>query len=329
MQYDELMRHTPYDFAKDYPWVAAAMAPGPDGIYGSAANPLAYFDDIWEETGPWGSGMWLKFKVRSGIKFHGDADGVGGLDDLTPEDVRFTLLFTRDCGPGVAWSYPSVADVAQVDTQAQDPSLNADEVKVYINVKTYWAHYWIMYFYVLNKKLWSAANTAFGWGYDMVNDQPGVGWDPLGVKAYKPETDDGNANGIPDLAEDGAGPWVFKSWTKGDTMLLEAFKGGTYYKTQEEITSYLAASFHRSGNVNYEGAKFQASYPLIDWEVSVVDGMYVARGFNTQKSPPWPVNYPDGIDWNQFNLDADFDVNLWIFGYDLWVYGTYYKRDAG
>jgi len=330
--YDTLLRHTPWELTADYPWLVEAMGPGPDLVLGDATHPWGYFDDKWYDEGTWtppgqpaNSGMTMKWKLRSGVTFHGDADGVGGLDPLTPEDVRWSFLFRKQCGPGIAYEYWSMDAVDHIDTNAQDGSLGAMEFKVYLNVKSYWAKYWIGYTAPMNKKLWQAVGTAKGWDYNFATNTAGSGFTGLEVKAYHPWEEKVVDGTHWDLTLDGTGPWVFQNFVPGESITYTAFTGSGYYKTQDEIADYTNEAFHRAGNVNYPGSQWQAQYIArgdgINQKVQEEDNTYVSAAFGTDKD-----NYPAGVTIGSYNVDSDFDRNNIVYTFDLHQVGVNFKK---
>ena len=309
--YEPLISHTPYDITAEYPWLAEATGTGPDGVYGSPEHPEAYFDDEWYIPGTWAGGMTQTWRLREGITFHNG-------DPVTPEDARWGYQFRKDCGPGVSFEYPSMVFIDHSDTQAQDPTLGPRDLKVYLSVASNWAFYWVGYTDVLNKNIWRAANDRYGWGYDFDNNQPGPDWDPIRVSAYHPDVDDGNNNGIPDLKEDGSGPWVFENWVHGQTITMSAYTGASpgYHKTQTEITEFVTMAFHKAGNVNYDGSVNEDVYlgePTwgTDGVIDLLDVMFIG----------WAVGVTTGgthgVGWDLYNADCNYDYDDDV---DVWDY---------
>jgi len=179
LSYDSLIDLDPFNLAQEYGWLAEPREAGVDGILGTA-------DDVFETIGTWtftkgfnpdtgpipGTGTTVTFTVRDNAKWH---DGT----PVTPQDVQFSIIFTRDCGPGVAWNYMSVMDVSHVDTHNEDPSLGANDVKIYFNVVSYWAAHWAGYLPILAKHIWigssPSANSTFGWGYPWPSQHAKIG----------------------------------------------------------------------------------------------------------------------------------------------------------
>lgn len=227
--YDSLLVRNPYDLSKDFGFMVTSWSSG-----------------TWNWTDDEGlhNAVYADFALRPGIKFH---DG----NSLTPEDVKFSLEFTRDCGPGVAWNYPTVMDVENVTITG------SNSVRVYYNVVTPWVLHWSGYMPILEKAIWMAANTKFGWGYNPVTH---TFVDSSKVRSYHPwesgALGDANNNGVIDLREDGTGPWKY---VDADTKLmewveLEAWR--QFYIDQDEVTNYLAQAFHDVGDVNKNGQVF-------------------------------------------------------------------------
>jgi len=257
-------------------------------------------------TGTWTGGSTVTFTLRDGVKWH---DGT----DLTPEDVKFSIMFNKACE---AWSGYNclVADVDHVNIKADEPSLATNQVKVYFSTSSYWAPHWAGYVPIINKNIWMAANTKYGWGY-------GTGsWNPSKVYQYQPWEEDGNNNGKVDLKEDGTGPWKFVS--KGsDSLLLEANRD--FYRTQEQISGCIETAFHKIGNVNYDGAYYEDEYAGIDREISMIDLNLLSKASGTDESWPW------GIGWDQYNPDADLNSDGCVDALDLAIMGSHYGKVAG
>jgi len=178
--YESLIGLDPFNLAQEYGWLAMPRGPGTDGVLGTA-------DDRFEDTGTWtftkgfnpdtgpilGSGTTVTFTLRDNAKWH---DGT----PVTPQDVQFSIIFTRDCGPGVAWNYMSVMDVSHVDTHNEDPNLGLNDVKIYFNVVSYWAAHWAGYLPIIAKHIWigsspGGANSTFGWGYPWPSQHAKIG----------------------------------------------------------------------------------------------------------------------------------------------------------
>lgn len=142
--FDSMIGRNPYNLAEDYGWLAT----------------------YWLGSIPQYGNPYCLFTLRDDATFH---DGT----PMLPEDVKFSLEFVRDCGPGVqevkvsrcAGNYPFVMDIALVDTNAEDPTLGDWDVKVYFNVNSSWAPHWAGYMPIINKDLWIVGNDVYGWGY--------------------------------------------------------------------------------------------------------------------------------------------------------------------
>jgi hypothetical protein len=69
------------------------------------------------------------------------------------------------------------------------------------------------------------------------------------------------------------------------------------------------------GNVNCPGCFYATQYPEgVDIVVDMIDGAYVARAFGSTEV------WPHGIDWGEYNVDADFDKDGWVWAYDLYIF---------
>jgi ABC-type transport system substrate-binding protein len=262
-------------------------------------------------TGTWEQGTKVTFNLRDNVKWH---DGT----DLTAEDVKFSIEFTRDCGYW-AWMGDRVADVDHVEA-------NGDQVIVYFNKTSVWALHWVGFIPIINKKMWMAANDYYGWGYGTDSWKPeDVGlYHPWNADIYNKNTGTVGSDGIIDLKQDGTGPWKYVG-KNVDYVSLEANRD--FYRTQTEISEYIETAFHRIGNVNYPG--------------SVHQPLYVASGIGTDRSIGEPditllgkaylttPDDPHGIDWGQWNVDADINDDGTVDDLDIAVASFCYGRSAG
>jgi ABC-type transport system substrate-binding protein len=269
LMYDSMTGLNPYNFAQDIGWLA----------------------EDWS-TGEWTPGkMYVLFDMVQDAVFH---DGT----PVLPEDVQFSLEFTRDCGPGVAWNYASAMDIDHVDTKAEDATLGDWQVKVYFTYTSYWMLHWAGGLPIINKDLWMAANDAYGWGYGT------PGWDPTLVRDYHLWNSDANDNGIVDLAEDGTGAWVWDSTERPEAIsastwiLLTANRD--FYRSQTEISDFLEMAFHTIGDIN------------LGSNIDILDLSLIARGLGTDDTYPW------GTGFDEYNPDCDiFTCAAW----PTWIVG--------
>jgi len=279
-----------------------------DEIYDSliTRNPFSLEQDVgilatYWETGTWnyGTQTYARFTIRNDAKFH---DGT----PITPEDVRFSIIFPRDCGIGNAWLYPHVMDVARVDTRNQDPTLGINDVKVYFNIKSAWALHWAGGMPIINKKLWMAAigpDTAAGYSGPTNDGSPGtftnvwaVGYyHPWDQDRYNAATGGPGSDGITDLKQDGHGDWTYEYYVPGQPITFSAFplainnavrksrgmwlKDGTYINPgiwfQQLISDFKELAFHEIGDANYD-------------KVVDLDDIITIANFMPRSVPPAP-----------------------------------------
>jgi hypothetical protein len=131
---------------------------------------------------------------------------------------------------------------------------------------------------------------------------------PYDDDIYDPASATPNADGIVDLVQDGTGPWKFVGYTGPidavETIDLEAFRN--HHMTQSEVTGFLELAFHGIGNVNYDGSVHEPTYIAdligIDRVINQKDILLLRKAYLTT-----PID-PVGIDWFEWNEDADFLV---------------------
>ncbi|MDH5770271.1 MAG: ABC transporter substrate-binding protein [Candidatus Bathyarchaeota archaeon] len=302
-------------------------------------NPYNLAEDRGMLAASWTTETWdtnkiaVTYTLKTNVKWH---DGT----TLTPEDVKWGLEFIRECGPGVAWNYMMAKDIDHVNIKADEPALGDLDVKVYFKTGSYWAAHLAGFLEFPSRKIWMAANTAFGWGYDPTKE-PTYGQDygpgkrfsskanALKVREYKPKDDDVyradtggvGSDGIVDLAQDGTGPWVFVDvagiWEFID---LVAFRPGIpetpwqtsqHHLSQAEVEQYLEKAFWSVGDTNR------------DRVVDISDMQVIARSLGTNST------WTPGTDWNQYNVDADLNGDNKVTVSDLGMAGRTYGKSGG
>lgn len=289
--YDQLLWRNPYNLAED----------------------VGFMAETWETVlTEWAPGKgYITFTLRPGMKWN---DG----SPVEPADIKFSLEFTRDCGPGVAWNYPGPSEIERVDTKAEDPSLGPMDVRVYFNSMSFWALHWAGYTPIMSRKVWLAANDALDWGYVWPH-APGHFWDwnRLAVREYHPWTADVynavtggvGSDGTVDLAQDGSGPWT---WVGGNLLESVDLKANrNFFWSQNDVANFLATAFHAAGDVNRDGV------------IDIRDINAIARGSGTDAS------WPHGTGWDQFNPDADLNGDNKVDALDLAYAGSAYGKTAG
>jgi hypothetical protein len=216
-----------------------------DGLIG--LNPYNFAEDVgflaesWE-TGVTATGMYCKFNLVDGATFH---DG----SPVTAYDVAFSSIFPRDCGTGVCWYISSVFYHDYVEIQSipsgvpshpdirVDASLAADEIKVYLNVQTYFGLHWAGGVPILNSKMWLAANSNYGWlwpstTFDTTNRYLVRDYHPWEHDIYDASTGGVGSDGIYDFSQDGAGAWSYNS-----TETPEAISASTWCCWKDTLTT--------------------------------------------------------------------------------------------
>ncbi|MHA1710503.1 MAG: ABC transporter substrate-binding protein [Candidatus Freyarchaeota archaeon] len=255
MVYESLLQADPYDLSRDLPWLAKSWEVG-----------------TWEvEPGKLGSKV--TFHLRDDVVWH---DGT----PFTSADVKFTIDFTKACGPGVAWNYPMVMDVNRTETP------DDYTVEVYFNVVSCWALHWSGGLPILPKHIWEKITDAEGRTWTDPD------WDPMCVREYHPWE-------VGELI--GTGPWKFVSWTKGESVLLTANR--EWYMTADEVEEIVTDSFHRVGDVNYSGV------------IDVTDLSMMARALGTDSTMTPGTGWDE---WNEacdLNGDGKVDIkDLYLAG---------------
>jgi len=303
LSYDSLIDLDPFNLAQEYGWLALPRGPGEDGVLYTA-------DDVFETVGTWDppgdvtTATTVTFTVRTNAKWH---DGTA----VTPDDVKFSFEFTRDCGPGVAWNYMSAMNIVDV-------LISGNDVTVRFGVLSFWAAHWAGYLPILSKNIWLAANNKWGWGYGT------AGWDPAKVREYAPYASyvagdpnkcDGNNNGIPDAREDGTGPWVYYDMDPTMSVWASLTANPNFYKAQsgttpeQGIETFLLDALHKVGDVNY------------DKTITDEDGTKIARAMGTNKwDYPWDET---GTLWWYYNPHADVTGNGYVDAFDFYQYGKH------
>lgn len=137
----------------------------------------------------------------------------------------------------------------------------------------------------------------------------------MDVRDYHPWNADANENDIVDLAEDGCGAWSYSntespSAISASTWLLMT-ADRDYYMTQTEVTDNLLMWFHAIGDVNE------------DEVINIVDLALIARGLGTTSGDT------HGTGWDEYNEDADLNLDGAIDLFDLYSAGKNFGRVFG
>jgi hypothetical protein len=292
-------------------------------------NPYNIAEDVGMLADSWGTGSWgpggqyvyIDFNLKDNVTFH---DG----NKLMAEDVKFSLEFYRDCGPGVAWGYSAVADLVNVTVTTPG---EGGSVRVFYETGSAWATHLCGYAEIMNRRIWLNASAYYGWGYNPTQP-PAARWpnasSSLAVRdylhyqmdAYDPNDSEPGPDGTVDLAQDGTGPWVFVgiggTW---ETIDLMAFRD--HHMFQDDVENFLEAAFNDNGNVNYAGSV--NSYPETDRSINEFDMIKVDYAMFTNSS-----NTP-GTAYGEFNADADFNDDNKVNVVDLTTAGANYGTKGG
>jgi len=309
LMYDSLVGGNPYNLADRVPGNALASA---------------WTISTWDTPAK----TKITYTLRTDAKFH---DG----SPVTPDDVRFSLMFTKACGSGVAWNYAAAMNIDHID-------LSGNNIIVYFNVLSVFALDWAS-LPILNAKLWRQVATKQIWGLTESGGNTGYTLTintPSLVRNYHEWTDDvydvfnvpGNTkgDGIIDLKQDLAGPWVFVSYKVGETIVLERFTD--YYGTQAGVDTYINKAFHYVGDVNYLGGYgANNTWYTADTKIDLTDLTLIGKAGGTDSSMiPWggDITHPAPA-WNFYNPDADLTKDNAVNVYDLFTAGKSFGKTAG
>ena len=223
-------------------------------------------------------------------------------NNVTVDDIKFSIEFNKVCGSGVSWNYPLVSDV-------YDVSVAGNQVTVRMKHGSAWAFQWIGGLPIIQKSIWEKIQDGTG---KVWTDS---GWNSMVVRQYDPVTADKDSSGTMDIFEDGTGPWKFVSYSMGNYVRLDA--NLNYYRTQDDIAGRLQNMFHYgAGDCDESGT------------VNIVDmGMYqLAFGFTGNPSDPphmTPPYYPGYNSACDLNKDGIVNID------DMGVAGMNYGGTMG
>jgi len=291
LMYEGLLGTNPFNLAPTEYWIATEKTVG---NWDSSTSTWLVGDETVHGDP---DATYINFTVPANrVYFHNVTGGavIQGRA-LTLEDINFSFYFQKACGPGIAWGYPSLTTFNKTQTYPLEPT----KISVFYNKKSYWAVQWAGGLPILNKdtwgKLWNVANPT--WQMD--------------VKRYDPTTADLNTNGVTDIFEDGTGAWVFKSYTKGEWVYLDANQ--FYYINQTTIEKSLKRMFH-------EGAGDIDSNTVVNSQ----DLAYIARAYYADNTTlPW------GTGWDQYNPNCDLNGDGTVDLKDLKLVTPNYGKTMG
>lgn len=217
---------------------------------------------------------------------------------VTAEDVEFSIDYNIICGPGISWSWTSVADVNSTWVTG------GNTLHIRMNHESIWAISW-MTINVINKDLWNNVQDGEGdtcewtsgpdfWCHTDEKDVvPNPDWNPGCARDYDPATEDINGNGVVDLKEDGTGMWMFDNYVAGTSVHLVPDRH--YYLTTDYLKTFIREAFH----YGYGDTSRDGSIQSIDIG-SIVRALWETGDPNEAWS--WP---PPG--WNAWWAPADLD----------------------
>jgi hypothetical protein len=240
----------------------------------------------------------------------------------------------RDCGPGVAWGYATLKEIHNVTVLSGPPANNGGgTVRFYMEHGSQFAIHDCGFIEIINPRVWKAADAAIGWGY---NATDGTFVDNMKVREFHPHEDDyyhganqaPGSDGIPDLAHDGTGPWIFDSVT-GIWEYIDLVANRDHHMSQSDVEDYLAASFHAVGSVNYPGSVHQSDYIAegmgVDYIIEENPDMVLIE----RASATTPYTAPPGIEWDEWNEDADVFIDDIVDGVDYGICNLNLLKTAG
>jgi hypothetical protein len=285
--YDLLITSNPYNPAEDWPWLATN-----------------WDVSTWNHPTEGPSTM-INLTIRQNAYWH-----YGG--QVTPADIAFSIRFTRDAGPGVAWNFAGAKDVDHVTTWDYTGSGGKWGVVVYFKINSYYALHYVGWLPMFSKAVWMAASAGKGFGY--TEGDPGTFVDRMAVREYHPWTDNYYTPGTstPDLTDDGSGPWKYVG---ADSLLMEWYEfqaWGNWFYTQTELRNMLGNAFWSIGDVNG------------DTEVSTPDMSLIAHAL---LATPASGGVPG--EWWAWNNDADINKDNIVNGDDIAIAGKSFGMNAG
>jgi len=294
--YDSMIGRDPYDSSKDYGFAAESWTP-------VVANGSLYT---------------ITYTLRSGNTFHNG-------DPVTPNDVKFSIEFTKACGPGVAWGYSSVIYINHVTTHDDDPSLGLNDVKVWFEKGSYWDLHLAGYQTIHDHNIWMAASAADGWGYTRGLTDFNAFTNRARVRAYNPWLERNYNSAYTDFEGDGSGPWVFDTYTGYPNVPISAttslslyayypnaFKpvsvtSSGYIISQTAMANYLGWSFTLQGDIN------------VDKAIDANDGYFIGQAWFKDAFPhdaghKWwfdSVTNATITPFGYYNPNADINLGNW------------------
>lgn len=210
----------------------------------------------------------ITFHLRNNVKWHNATGGIRRT--VNAHDVKFSFDYVKTCGSGIAWNYPSVAQLNR--TEVVDEST----VKIYYNKKSAWAVQWAGGLPIINPDIWNLV-------------------EPSQARYYDPVAKDLNNNGIKDIMEDGCGAWMFVDYAMGSYVSLKA--DPEYYLSSDFISNRLAEMFHDgAGDVNRDGI------------VNVKDLSFMARALGTNENMTHGSGWGEYNIECDFNKDGFIDA---------------------
>jgi ABC-type transport system substrate-binding protein len=225
--------------------------------------------------------------------------------NLTRDDVKFSIEFNKKCGAGVSWNYPLVSDVYDV---ALGPG--AKQVTVRMKHKSAWAFQWIGGLPIIKKSIWELNIDSEG------KDWTDPDWDTMCVRKYDPVKQDLDGIGGFDIFQDGTGPWKFNSYVMGNYVLLDA--NTNFYRTQDDISGRLKTMFHYgAGDADESGS------------IGVVDMGMLQFAFGTSGDPNSLPDMTPPYTYGVYNSACDLNKDGTVDIDDMGVAGMNYGGTMG
>jgi hypothetical protein len=288
MLYDSLMIANPWTLESEC-WLAQNYSVG-----------------SWDATSKGGDvdSTYVNFTIRPDVYWHRN-DTPGRSFDIF--DINFTFSFMKAVYDDAVWNQPLRGDHKHEMAMSIVGNLRAldhctvysatNTTSIYFLGKSSWALQWAGCIPMVNREIWSLLwNTA------------DPNWSEH-VRNYDPTSTDLNANGLPDLSEDGTTRCTF-SYGINEEGLKRYYSSVNHYGINEEgiKSMMLSGMFHGAGDVNRDGI------------INILDLSFMARALGTDSS------MPHGTNWAQYNPDCDFDGNEVINLYDLTLATTNYGK---
>lgn len=282
--YDSLMGGDPYSLPIDF----------------SSGMADSWEVTTWDDAGEEKSLIIFHMPTEGTIKWHPFQNGtLLSPNYVTVEDIKFSYQYVFD---QEGWYYTSVMDIKQDPPgtlKIETP--DSQTVKVYFDVKSFWALHWAGFFPILPKQIWEPVADAY---------------------AYDPEVEGTVV---------GCGPWKFVSRDVGVSIRLDAFRD--YFLEADYVTEIKKEAFHRLGDVNYDDDVWLVDYAKVAQKYSFA--AYIpAPDYIVSESEAWdpltankyPLTTTDSAAGGWLPEDIDCDGRVFIK--DLAIVGKNWGKEA-